>query len=341
MELASQIICKNLTRRPQVGSCLWLNPSQDSGWREAALHCERLALFCQDHGAFSYQQSAGAEVKFGAFPDTAESAYDWIILSLPRQKALLQVLLDCAAGLLAEHGSLWLAGENKAGIKSADKWLKKYFSTVTKLDNARHCTLFEASKPLNGPTFSSDTYREIWELTGVSNPLRVVSYPGVFAHGRLDSGTALLLKTLPDLPIAGNVLDFGCGAGVIGASIKQQQPSSSICFLDSNALALKACRETLQLNDLQGTVLASNGLAEVDGLFDWIVSNPPIHSGVKTDNLMSMQLLEPVLHHLHTGGQLLLVANLHLPYEKWLNERFNRVKELNSNDHFKVLLAEV
>lgn len=339
MELPSQIICKNLSRRSQVGNGLWLNPGQDSGWREAALYSDHLALFCQDHGAFSYHQSAGATVKFGSFPETPQSPYDWIILSLPRQKALLQVLLECAASLLAEQGTLWLAGENKAGIKSAEKWLKKYFSSVTKLDNARHCTLFEASKPHQGLTFSSNTYRETWELTGTTNPLRVVSYPGVFAHGRLDAGTAFLLKTLADLPIDGSVLDFGCGAGVIGASIKQQQPSSNICFLDSSALALQACQETLELNDLQGTVLASNGLVEADGLFDWIVSNPPIHNGLKTDNHLSIQLLEPVLQHMQTAGQLLLVANRHLPYEKWLNERFKRVRELQLNDHFKILLA--
>ncbi len=54
------------------------------------------------------------------------------------------MMLDCAASLLARNGVLWLAGENKAGIKSADKLLKTHFRKVRKLDNARHCSLFEA-----------------------------------------------------------------------------------------------------------------------------------------------------------------------------------------------------
>ena len=341
MELPSQIISKNLGSRSAVAKGLWLNPGHDSVWREAAMHCQQLSLFCQDRGTFVFHQNAGIDVHFGAFPEAPQKPYDWIILSLPRQKALLKMLLACAAALLADNGTLWLAGENKAGIKSSGKWLKEYFSTVRKVDNARHCTLFEAANPIKTGPFSSRSYRDSWQISEADCQLQIVSYPGVFAHGRLDAGTSLLLQSLPELPIDNQVLDFGCGAGVIGASIKCRYPSAQVSFLDTNALALKSCEETLAANELQGTVLASSGLNELTGKFDWIVSNPPIHSGVKTDNHLGMTLLESLLQYLNPGAQLLLVANRHLPYENWLNERFTNVRELSTNDHFKVLLASM
>src|SRR5690554_3232273 len=115
MSLPGQIICKNLARRKKVATGLWINPGKDSSWRETANHCASISLFCQDFGAFRYHQLAGADVRFGAFPNVSDlvtldiaapaletrhteerhhsserQTFDWIILTLPRQKALLQ-----------------------------------------------------------------------------------------------------------------------------------------------------------------------------------------------------------------------------------------------------------
>lgn len=363
MSLPGQIICKNLAHRDHVAAGLWINPDRDSSWRAVASHCDTLSLFCQDFGAFRYHQLGGADVRFGAFPNVSDlqtldietpaiearhieaplhqapqQAFDWIILSLPRQKALLQMLLDCAKGLLAPGGTLWLAGENKAGIKSADKLLKKHFHRIRKLDSARHCTLFEASEAITSKAFDSTEYLDIWTVRCAQSELNIASYPGVFAHGHLDAGSALLLDCLVTLAITGSVLDFGCGSGVIGAHIATQA-DTSVTFLDTSALALKACKETLTRNNLQGTLLACDGLIGLKARYDWILSNPPIHSGVKTDNHLSMQLLADVDQHLQPGGQLVIVANRHLPYEKWLGQTFNQVNQLSVSQHFKVLRA--
>ena len=377
MPLPGQIICKNLAHRAEAAAGLWINPNRDLSWREVANHCDTLNLFCQDFGAFSYHQQTGADVRFGAFPNVSDlkpsdlgtrgilapaimtstiettgivesqdsvqiQKFDWIILTLPRQKELLQMLLDCAKCLLAAGGTVWLAGENKAGIKSADKLLKKHFGHVQKLDNARHCTLFEASAPNIDKPFNSAGYLETWIADSAQDfagkKLEIASYPGVFAHGHLDAGSSLLLESLARQTITGSVLDFGCGSGVIGAHIATQ-PDTDVTFLDTSALALKACKETLARNNLEGTLLAADGLTGLETRYNWILSNPPIHSGVKTNNHLSMQLLTDVDKHLQPGGQLIIVANRHLPYEKWLGEKFKQVSELGVNQHFKVLCA--
>lgn len=339
MHSISQIIERNLHRHPPCESGLWINPEKDLAWCQAAKSCTSLKLLCHDYGAFLFQQQAGADIEF-AFPSETETTYQWIILNLPRQKALLRMLLDYAASLLAENGVLWLAGENKAGIKSADKILKTLFASVSKLDNARHCTLYEARSPQHLHTFNPISYQEKWLLDCDGRDLKVASYPGVFAHGRLDGGTALLLDKLAGIEFSGDILDFGCGAGVIGACIAVHHDDVSLTFLDTSALALRACEETLAANQLEGSVIASDGLTEVKLSYDMIISNPPIHAGVKTDNRLTVRLLESVQDHINPGGRLILVANRHLPYENWLSQNFQRVAELAENKHFKVIVAE-
>ncbi len=340
MFAVSEIIGKNLDQHRTGGSALWINPEKDDCWQSLRTRCDSLKLFSQDYGAFTFLQQTGADGDFSAFPQAGKQKYDWVIINLPRQKALLTMMLECAASLLAENGVLWLAGENKAGIKSADKLLKMHFGQVRKLDNARHCGLLEAGTRLNPKPFDPLAYREQWMLDCAGIRISMHSYPGVFAHGRLDAGTALLLDALADLQFHGDVLDFACGAGVIGSCIAARHADTHVTFLDSSALALKACEETLESNHLEGSVLAADGLGDFNGSFDLVVTNPPIHAGVRTDNRLGMRLLDSVHEHIRAGGRLILVANLHLPYENWLSTRFRTCSQLAANENYKVIVAK-
>lgn len=337
MHIVSQIIEKNLHRRTACSTGIWINPEKDELWRKA--NCTSLKLICQEFGAYRFLQQTGADVEFCAFPDADGGKYQWIILKLPRQKALFGMMLDCVADLLAEDGVLWLAGENKAGIKSADKLLKLHFGRVRKLDNARHCTLYEAGNAPPKSLFDPIAYRQEWQLNCGHSEIKVSSYPGVFAHGRLDAGSALLLEALTALKPEGDVLDFACGAGLIGACVSANHPHSCVTLLDTSALALRASEETLAANQLAGSVLASDGLTEVENNFDFIITNPPIHSGIKTDTHLSQRLLESVHDHIKPGGMLVLVANRHLPYENWLSQIFRHRTELIANSNYKVIAA--
>ena len=111
-------------------------------------------------------------------------------------------------------------------------------------------------------------------------------------------------------------------------------------MLDSNALALKASKDTLAVNHLQGSVLASDGLSMLRESYDIIVSNSPIHRGIKTDNHLSMRLLDTVHEFIKPGGLLILVTNIHLPYENWLSRKFKRFRQLLANDSYKVFVAK-
>jgi len=335
-----QIIARNLDQFPSGGSTLWINPEQDDCWRTLRERCASLQLLCQDYGTFKFLQLTGADVRFAAFPPDENGCYDRVVLNLPRQKALLAMMMDCATSLLPADGVLWLAGENRAGIKSARKLLEKHFGQVRNLDNARHCGLFEASGRLDHAPFDPSAWRDRWQLDCTGRPLAIVSYPGVFAHGRLDEGTALLLDILADMPLQGDVLDFACGAGIIGTFVARQNAATRVSLLDTSALALRSSEETLVANGVTATLLAADGLDGVNDRFDLVVTNPPIHAGVSTDNRLGMRLLDTVHERLRNGGRLILVANRHLPYENWLAARFRSHGQLAANENFKVLTAK-
>ena len=47
---------------------------------------------------------------------------------------------------------------------------------------------------------------------------------GVFSHGRLDTGTAILLREAPPPPHVGTLVDLGCGAGAIALTLAMRAP---------------------------------------------------------------------------------------------------------------------
>ena len=155
--------------------------------------------------------------------------------------------------------------------------------------------------------FHLDDWVTTYSLAVRQQALQVISLPGVFSYGRLDEGTQLLLETL-ETPPSARVLDFGCGAGLIGATIKQTWPSSKVDMVDTNALALEAAHRTMSANHLPIDIIKpSDVFSDVQGTYTQIVSNPPFHTGVKTDYRIVMTFLQEAAHHLEKGGTLRIV----------------------------------
>jgi 16S rRNA (guanine1207-N2)-methyltransferase len=167
------------------------------------------------------------------------------------------------------------------------------------------------------PTLSG--WRETFPLSLPGLDRSWVSYPGVFAHGRLDEGSALLAGALPVLPVGARALDFGCGSGVLGALLLARQPGCTVDFLDTDSVALEAVRENVPGERL----ILSGGLgALAEERYQLIVSNPPIHAG-KAETLDVLQaLVAGAGGHLAADGELWLVAQRRLPVRQLLERSF-------------------
>lgn len=271
----------------------------------------------------------------------AASQYDQVIIFLPKSRELTEYLLHTAASHLKPRGELFLVGEKRAGIERAAKQLEHYGKAL-KLDSARHCQLWQCridQPPVNRPL---PEWQNRYQVSVAGKTIDVISLPGVFSHGRLDKGTELLLPHLTHLP-QGDLLDFGCGAGVIGTALKLQYPSQTIHFLDVDAFALAATGLTLQANrialDSGVNLIAGRGIADAPQQLAAIVSNPPFHQGVHTNYQASEDLLKHGKKHLKAGGQLRIVANSFLRYPPLIEQHIGSCKVLAHGNGFHIYSA--
>ncbi len=104
---------------------------------------------------------------------------------------------------------------------------------------------------------------------------------GVFSKTEVDFGTWVLLKTLCEGEIKGRVLDLGCGYGVVGVVCKKQFPEIQVTSVDVNPRAVELCIINAEKNNVHLDSLVSDGYENVDGMYDAIITNPPIRAGKK------------------------------------------------------------
>ena len=110
--------------------------------------------------------------------------------------------------------------------------------------------------------------------------LELTSGSGVFAQGRLDIGTGVLLREQSPPQEARTVLDLGCGYGVIGLAIAIAVPECVVTAIDVNERAVLLANENaaaLGISDRFTACLPD----EVDpaATYAEIWSNPPIRIG--------------------------------------------------------------
>ena len=292
---------------------------------------------------YDESQIAGVQHIFAAYlPSAVEDTtkprkFSDILIYLPKAKAHFSMLLQNALSLLATDGQIWVVGENKGGIKSIEKILKQ-FGATQKTDSARHCSLISLhpdhyQHQFDIAAFFTTSSLAITEQESVT----VCSLPGVFSHGELDEGSALLLDHVRN--VQGRVLDFACGSGVLAATLMKRHKIKAAILSDISALAVFASLLTLAANKLSATVMAADGLHGIDKTFDHIISNPPFHSGLKNDYSITENFIRQSASILSKDGTLQLVANRFLPYPDLLMQYFGGAETLVKTNKFSVYQA--
>lgn len=226
---------------------------------------------------------------------------------------------------------LLIIGENRAGVRSVEKMLES-FGEIAKIDSARRCGLYHFALR-EAPAFDCKKFWKSYRL----QDLNIFALPAVFSSAELDGGSQLLLSTFDKADrLKGKVLDLGCGAGVIGAHLKQLFPKIKLTMSDIHAMALESSHRTLAENQLEGEVVASDVFSDIAERFDLIVSNPPFHDGIDTAYRAVQDLIAQAKNHLNRGGELRIVANAFLQYPDLLDQAFGSHKLLAKSNKFKV-----
>lgn len=104
---------------------------------------------------------------------------------------------------------------------------------------------------------------------------------GVFSKDGLDFGTRVMLEALPLKDMSGDILDLGCGYGVVSIILSK--------FLDANFDAVDVNRRALHLAEMNMKKNSVSGVnffesycyENVSKKYDYIITNPPIRAGKK------------------------------------------------------------
>lgn len=102
---------------------------------------------------------------------------------------------------------------------------------------------------------------------------------GVFSKDKFDYGTRLLLESIDIEGLSGNILDLGCGIGVVGIILKTINKNVNIDMVDVNERAIELSKENMVISNINNNVFISNVYENVNCKYDYIITNPPIRAG--------------------------------------------------------------
>ncbi|CAA9252282.1 MAG: Ribosomal RNA small subunit methyltransferase C [uncultured Actinomycetospora sp.] len=181
------------------------------------------------------------------------------------------------------------------------------------------------------PGSASDPVAFRLEIGGVA--LDLTTDAGVFARGRLDKGTRVLLQHAPE-PADGDLLDLGCGYGPIALWLAAQRPASTVWALDVNDRALDLVRSNATAARLTNVRACRPDEVPGDVRFAQMWSNPPIRAGKAVLHELLLRWLPRV------DGASYLVVSKNLGSDslaRWLAEQGYPTSRLSSHAGFRVL----
>ncbi len=263
--------------------------------------------------------------------------FDLAMLRLAKARDEQEMAVHAVLSVLRPEGRLLLYGGNDEGIRSAASWLTELCGAVETVARRGHGRVLAVRRPpsLGNLRGALADWRRLssLEIAGETRPW--VSYPGIFATDRIDAGTALLLATLPALPAAARIADFGCGSGVIAAALRLA-PDREPALIDNDSVALIAAKENVPGGR---AILASSLDGARAGPWDLILSNPPLHVGIVESHDALQRLIAQVPAHLGRDGRLQLVLQRRLPVAELLAQHLTDVHLVADNGRYRVWCA--
>ena len=122
---------------------------------------------------------------------------------------------------------------------------------------------------------SSEDVRRRMKVTLRGQDAVVEVSNGVFSGSRLDLGTSVLLREVPEPPETGTLLDLGCGWGPVSLALAFASPKADVWAVDVNERALDLTRANAKSNGCEHIHAASPEQVPADLTFDAIWSNHP------------------------------------------------------------------
>ena len=265
-----------------------------------------------------------------ALPDEPDGVFDIVVVRVPKSGAALDDILARLRPHLAPDAVVVGTGMTKQVHNSTIGTFERHLGpTPTSKARKKARLLLPTLDPVPVPVPGAGpaTWRGP-EFT------RVVGLPGVFSHDRLDAGSALLLDHVD--VVGADLIDLGCGTGVVGAALAHRFGTDSVRFVDESFSAVESARRTAA--EVPGAAFVVTDVLDgvADDSADAVVVNPPFHAGGARTTDVARRMIDESHRVLRPGGHLYVVGNRHLDYSAPIRSRFGAHRIAGSDPTFVV-----
>ena len=265
---------------------------------------------------------------------------DLVLIKVPKTLALLEYQLILIKSRLNEHSRVVVGGMLKNLPAKVWTLLERIIGPSQTTRALKKAKLIQAD-PDFGLEIPSIPEPVRWPLP--NSQFVILNHANVFSREKLDIGTRFLLEHLPHLQGQLDIVDLGCGNGVLGLWAAEHNPEAHLHFVDESYMALESARENLKQlehTDNRCHFYAADGLKNFKTQsMDVVLCNPPFHQVHTVGDMLAKDMFRQAARVLRTEGTLWVVGNRHLGYHNTLKNWFSQVQLVASNAKFVILKA--
>jgi 23S rRNA (guanine1835-N2)-methyltransferase len=264
-------------------------------------------------------------------------AYDLVLIKVPKTLGLLEHQLIGLHGHLRPDAQMILAGMVKMLPSSVWQLAERLLGpTTTALARKKAKLIFAKPVPRDPPPPNPYPVRYRLENTD----FRIGNHANVFSRDSLDIGTRFFLQHLPEGLGTSEIVDLGCGNGVVGLIAAWRNPDVTVHFVDESYMAVASAEENFAAAvgaERKATFQVGDGLKAFESeSADLILCNPPFHQQYLQGDQIAVGMFKDAKRVLRRNGELWVIGNRHLNYHAALNRLFGGCAEVAANPKFVI-----
>ena len=267
-----------------------------------------------------------------------EGLFDLVLIKVPKTLALLEDQLIRLHPHLKPSTQVIVAGMIKTLPPSIWKLLERLVGpTTTALAKKKARLIFASPDP--GLAVPANPYPVYYQLEGTDH--LISNHANVFSRDSLDIGTRFFIEHLPARQDTCDIIDLGCGNGLLGLIAAERNPEATIHFVDESFMAVASARENFYRafrQERKATFSVGDGLMDFESASaGLILCNPPFHQQNAVGDQIAISLFKQSKKVLIKGGELWVIGNRHLNYHVNLNRLFGKHSVVAANNKFVIL----
>jgi len=267
--------------------------------------------------------------------------FDLVLIKIPKSLAMLEHQLYSIRKSLRTGTRIMAAGMTRSIHKSTLQLFENILGPTTTSLAKKKARLIFVTRDESMNEGASPYPAQF--IVVADREYSVTSHASVFSHDRLDNGSRLLIENMPVSGHFRQIVDLGCGNGLLGLVAASLNQYAAVLFTDESYMAVASAQQNFVAafgRDRDVEFKVTNCLQGVaDESKDLVLNNPPFHQQNATDDSVAWQMFVEARRVLKPGGELWVVGNRHLGYHAKLKNLFGNCNLSASSRKFVILRA--